>query len=241
MDNLTPQPHGWPGWSERQRRRRRVNSVAIAGMIVLAVVGLLIERPWTPHRPPAATPAAQVPAASDALPSDPSPSPAYEDCGPGDLDPQPRYVAASGVAFPLGYPVDLATLPGEHVVIRNGGRRTCALRVAPVLRYTDGARQVRTLDAGSAMGLTGGPDQPLVVLAPGGYAQLVVLNLDLDPSRPADPLQLCPTTTDYQGMSVVLAGGRPYPLPGLRLSQMCPHITVTPWLPLDDPGSLPHG
>ncbi len=242
MDELRPGPGGLPG-SQEDRRRRRILFWVHGILLAVALGGLIVLQLRTPHQAPVAAPTdtAAVPQSADGSPTaspSPSPSPGYDDCAPGDLDPQPRYVDDAGGSLPTTSPLNLASMPGEHVVIRNAGRRTCALRVAPVLRYTDGAGQVRTVDADPATFFTGGQDQPLVLLAPGGYAQLVFLNMALAGSGPAPPVDFCTTMTDWQGMSVLLAGGRPYPLPGLRVSHMCPRVTVTPWLALDDPASM---
>jgi hypothetical protein len=144
------------------------------------------------------------------------------DCRPDDLDPRPYY----GVGGASGS-------SGQHVAVRNASATPCRLATFPTLVSTDTGGTSRPL-AADRYPWDGNTDQPSVLLAPGGYADLMAFHAGgWSGYSPGDPR--CAHPVDHTDLSVLLAGGRPYPLPGLDIAVQCAALSVRAWEPLGNP------
>lgn len=144
------------------------------------------------------------------------------DCRPGDLDARPWYGtgAASGSA-------------GEHVTVRNVSDTPCRLATYPTLVSTDTAGTAHPL-ATDRYPVNGQTTQQPVLLAPGGYADLMTLHPNgWSGYAPTDPK--CANPVDHVDLSVLLAGGQAFPLPGLHIVVQCGDLSLGAWAPISNP------
>lgn len=167
--------------------------------------------------PPASQPSQPAPSTAPTTPpaSIPTSAPASvhastvgAPCRPEDLDPRPIY--GNGAA---------AGSHGQHVVVRNTSGRPCQFDTFP--------------DLGIPAQRRDGGGQPVVRVAPGEYAGFLVMTVNgyggYDPTSPA-----CAHPKDYQNLSVVLADGQRYPLPGLHISAKCGDVSIRAWAAVTD-------
>lgn len=181
----------------------------------------------TSPEPVASTPPAGSPSPAATPSSSPTPGPTRVadpvDCQPKDLDPRPYYSTGGGAMGSVGW----------YVTVQNSARAACRLAQPPVL-----------YDSGSRIRQDGAPTgQPPVVLAPGRYASFLVLTHIGETGYGSDD-PACQHPAHYRNLSVALAGGKRFPLPGFTIGFQCEQAHVGPWgetdgAPLPNPTRAP--
>lgn len=174
---------------------------------------------------PAPSTSTPIPAPSVLPSATPSPTRVADpvDCQPRDLDPRPYYSFGGGGMGTTGW----------YVIVQNTRSTGCRLKDYPVLY--DGGTPIRQDRAQNG--------QQSVLLPPGKHAAFAVLThigyTGYDKDAPA-----CQHPERYQNLSVALADGKRFPLPGLVIGFQCEQAHLDAWgisdgLPLPSPSRAP--
>jgi hypothetical protein len=139
------------------------------------------------------------------------------DCQPSDFDPRPYYAGEGAAGSSISY-----------VVVRSAGTRSCLLRTRPVLYDGTGASVPFRYEGGDGT-------QTTVTLTPGRYAAFsFAQSTGFGALQPSDPA--CQHPQEYRNLSVGLADGKRFPLPGQTVRFLCTGLNVRmgAWWLVDD-------